>query len=102
MPPKAFPLAIGIGIDVCSITRVRRIVVDKNFSRWTRRVFNRVEYTYLLRFAYDRSPSIFQYLLRDISNRKVPKGSKKHWGEPRESKVHDDGVEAMAYWCAGR
>ncbi len=49
MPPKQFPYPIGIGIDVCKPLRILRIMQDhRKLNAWLRKVFNRLEWPFLV------------------------------------------------------
>ena len=48
-PPKPFPLPYRIGIDICSIARIRALLAKdagqgKYLRRWGSKVFNRLEW----------------------------------------------------------
>ncbi|KAL6717078.1 hypothetical protein ACLMJK_004992 [Lecanora helva] len=45
MPPKPFPLPIGVGIDICRIHRIAALLQNENSrNQWARRVFTRMEW----------------------------------------------------------
>lgn len=45
MGPKPFPFSIGIGTDICQVSRVRHIAADVTlWNSWARKVFTRHEW----------------------------------------------------------
>ena len=105
MAPKPFPFPVGVGVDVCQKSRLHRLVISHQFGRWTRRVFNRLEYSDLLRSVRCHSPLLFQRLLNDIFRRErsthLAKEGREFW-ENKEPLSDESGTEALAQWCAGR
>lgn len=48
MVPKAFPYPLGIGVDVCRVSRVAHLLQKQNLcNRWARKVFTRLEWSAL-------------------------------------------------------
>ena len=45
MGPKPFPFSIGIGTDICQVSRIRHIAADASLlNSWARKVFTRHEW----------------------------------------------------------
>ena len=45
MVPKPFPYPLGIGVDVCKVSRVMRLIQNYRLcNRWARKVFTRLEW----------------------------------------------------------
>ena len=50
MVPKPFPFPLGIGIDVCKIPRIARLISNPQArDRWAQKVFTRLEWPELCR-----------------------------------------------------
>ena len=50
MAPKPFPFAIGIGIDLCRVSRIAAILRHEHtLNRWARKIFTRLEWPALCR-----------------------------------------------------
>lgn len=49
MAPKPFPYPLGVGVDMCHIPRLYRILGQQGnyVTRWARRVFTRLEWPHL-------------------------------------------------------
>ena len=45
MAPRPFPFPLGVGVDVCRIDRIARILRHEHFrNRWAHRTFTRLEW----------------------------------------------------------
>ncbi|KAI9812423.1 MAG: hypothetical protein M1827_004654 [Pycnora praestabilis] len=76
MPPKPFPYPLGVGIDICHIPRIRRLITKDNgkyLDQFARRIFNSYEWEH------------FQVKLEDAKNAS-----------------HKDYMDGIAQWLAGR
>lgn len=48
MAPKPFPFPLGIGVDITQASRVVKMMKTEDiFNRWSRKVFNRLEWPHL-------------------------------------------------------
>ena len=51
MAPKPFPYPLGIGIDVCKVARIARVLRSTGLrNQWARRVFTRLEWPDVCRY----------------------------------------------------
>lgn len=93
MPPIRFPLALGIGTDICHVPRIARIITRRDeggIERFAGKIFNvferKIFHTRLQRYRAARDAA-----------RSAPGASKRAVSDPELAALN-----AFARWMAGR
>lgn len=69
---KPFPFPLDIGIDVCKIPRIARLISDPEVcNRWAQRVFTRLEWPQLCRLVEKVQPTTVTHVQKENPYRKT-------------------------------
>ena len=99
MPPKPFPFPLNVGIDICHVPRIRKLILKDHghyLIPWVTRIFNTIEYGDVRRRLHAYKIQAFQ-----VSNGHgtLPPRSTDTQGKPNPDQSPED---SFAQWIAGR